>query len=99
MSNESFFNAGDVVKLKRDSDYNDLKLNDYGIVWAVYAAYVDESRTKLDFGYEGSFWNKAGICYDEMFEENEVEKVIDLNKVPFSEEMREFWLYINQDSQ
>ena len=96
MSNESFFNYGDVVKLKRDSNYNDLKIDDYGIVWAVYASYVDESQSLLEFDYEGTFWNKKGNCHDEMFEEEDVEKVLEINEVPFTEEMREFWQFMNQ---
>lgn len=96
MNNESFFNSGDVIKLKRDSDYNDLKIDDYGIVWVVYKAYVDESETKLVFDYEGTFWNKEGICYDEMFEENDAEKILNIEEVSFSIDMKEFWLFINQ---
>lgn len=97
MSNESFFNYGDIVKLKRDSEYNDLKTDDYGIIWAVYAFYIDESKSLLNFYYEGTFWNKKGDCYDEMFEENEIEKVSELEEAPHSEDMKEFWLYLNQN--
>ena len=96
MTDESFFNEGEIVKLKRDSRYNDPKVGDLGIVWAVYAYYADERETLTGFDYEGAFWNKEGDCCDEMFEENEVEKVLKIEDAPYFEEMREFWLFINK---
>ncbi len=95
MDNVSFFNSGDIVRLKKELKDTNIKIGDYGIVWAIYAFYVDESNTTLGFDYEGAFWDSEGNYEDLMFEEEEAEKVLKLEEAPFSEDMKEFWLWIN----
>ncbi len=52
------YDAGDIVKLKRDlKDFN-LKKGNYGIVWAVYQ-YQDANNEISDFDFEGTFWNRG----------------------------------------
>jgi hypothetical protein len=96
MNNEPCFNYGDVVRLKKDLENTNLKAGDYGIIWAVYDFYVDESKTVLGFDYEGSFWDNQGNYDDAMFDEEDAEKVLKLEEAAFSEDMKGLWLYINQ---
>src|SRR5690349_12975224 len=96
MNNVSFFNYGEVVRLKKDLVNANLKAGDYGMVWAVYASYVDENQTTLEFDYEGTFWNNEVNYNDAMFYEEDAEKVLIIENVPFSEDMKKLWLYLNQ---
>lgn len=96
MSNEPLFNYGEIVRLKKDLENTNLKTDAYGIVWAVYT-YLDETTNEiLAADYEGSFWDSNGNYDDIMFEENDAEKVFDLKKVPFTEDMKKLWIYLNQ---
>ena len=96
MNTEPTFASGDIVRLKKDLKDTNLKTGDYGIVWAVYPSYIDENKKSLAFDYEGTFWNKRGDYDDAMFEEEDVEKVLKLEETPYSEDMKEFWFYLNQ---
>ena len=96
MNNESFFNYGDIVRLKKDLENTNFKQGNCGVIWAVYEFYVDESKVISGFDYEGTFWDSEGNYNDAMFDEEGAEKVLKLEEAPFSEDMREFWLYINQ---
>lgn len=97
MDNKSFFNYGDVVKLKRDLENTNLKAGDYGFVWAVYSAYVDESENALEFDYEGTFENKESEIEDSMFDEEDAEKVTNNVEASFSEDMQNLLIYLNQE--
>ena len=96
MSTKSFFDCGDVIKLKKDLADTNLKHGDYGIVWAVYAYRAEENKEILEFDYEGSFWDKEGNYDDSMFEEEDAEKVSNYEEAPFSEKMKELLLYLNR---
>lgn len=96
MSSNSTFNCGDLVKLKKDSDYTVIRKGDYGIVWAIYAYQNNEDDTIYEFSYEGTFWDKNGKNDDVMFEEEDAEKVFDLECVIFTEDMKKLWIYLNQ---
>ena len=80
MNNESFFNYGDVVRLKKDLENTNLKQGNYVINWVVYEFYVDESKVISGFDYEGTFWDSEGDYNDAMFDEEDAEKVLKLEE-------------------
>ena len=89
------YDSGDIVKLKRDLKDFYLKKGNSGIVWAVYQ-YQDANNEVFDFDYEGTFWNEEGNDSDAMFITEDVKKVLSIDKVPFTEDMKNLWLYLNQ---
>src|SRR5687768_8432970 len=96
MDIEPAFNTGDIVKLKKNLKDTNLKTGDFGIVWAVYQ-YLSEKNNKVqEFDYEATFWDSRGNDMDSKFEESDAEKVLKIEDVPFSESMKELWLYLNQ---
>lgn len=96
MNNKPIFNYGDVVRLRKDLENTNLKIGDYGVIWWIYQSYSDESKTTLEFDYEGTFENAESGIEDLMFEEEDVEKELKIQDVPFSEDMKKLWLYLNQ---
>lgn len=96
MDIQLILNYGDVVRLKRNFIDFQLKKGDCGIVWAVYQC-LDEENRIYDSDYEATFWNQEGKDSDLNFEKEDVEKIEKIEEVPFSQEMKEFWAYINQN--
>src|SRR5262249_54434985 len=95
MDSESFFNFGDVIRLKKDLENTNLKTGDYGIVWAIYEYWVNEDKTALGFDYEGTFWDREGNDDDSMFDQEDAEKVLNLEAAPFAEVMKNLLRYLN----
>lgn len=95
MDMQTILNYGDVVRLKQNFADSNLKKGNYGIVWAVYQCLDEESRI-YNSDYEATFWTQEGKHFDLNFEREDVERIEKLEEVSFSQEMKEFWSYINQ---
>ena len=75
------FEGNEIVKLKQDSpDYN-LKAGDCGLLWGVY-----EFNPPM---YEATFIDSDGNESDLMFDENDVEEVLNLSDTLYLERFEE----------
>ncbi len=91
------FNYSEIVRLKKDFKNTNLKIGDYGVIWAVYSAYIDESKTSVEFDYEGTFENRECGIYDLMFCREDAEKVLIMKEISFSEDTQKLWLFLTQN--
>jgi hypothetical protein len=75
------FWGNEIVRLKKDRPDAGLKAGDCGVVWGVY-----DMKPPL---FEASFFDENGENTDMMFEEQDVEEVLDIKEATFSEKLEE----------
>ncbi len=79
------------VRLKADHPEEGLKAGDCGVVWGVYAF-----QPEGPFLYEATFYDGQGRGIDMMFEEEEVETVVDVAQTPHPERLLDWHRVFHQ---